>query len=440
MAVPLLQYAQMPIIQPRSEMADFSNALLNAGRMRTERLAQEEARAAAAAQQQFQNQMAQSQLGIQQEQLGLQKQSAEMEKEKMGMAREQFAREGQIFDLNLAEKQRQAQRAIRDEQFNAMLSQPEHVQAMQNMDIEDQLNYRKNLAMQAGVFDDQDNREYMEGMLKVLDFKQNSEVNDLRRAEIGLRMQATKLDMELARKKDAQGGGLDQTSLLKSAEAWGKLKDDNVNMIKDAEDKAFALNKASAMILGADDIEQVDAYLKAKGVDDPEFAKLSEQMRRFSSLGKEDPQKKTLLKENISKRLKELENNYTAGLPSLKKQANEYATKEYSFLNMATGGQPTVRNIYDMAPEQPAVEQPQQPGFVEQVMAPFNRVADTLQSGMRAAMKQQAGSVSPQTTLNVMRALAAKDTVKRPSKASLYSNNHIQAVPTGVAGVGTGNW
>ncbi len=79
MAVPMLQFAQMPLVQPRDEMAGFSNALLNAAQMRIQRQQQAEALQREEAQRLFQNQMAERQFGLQEQQFGLQKQAHEFQ-------------------------------------------------------------------------------------------------------------------------------------------------------------------------------------------------------------------------------------------------------------------------------------------------------------------------------------------------------------------------
>lgn len=64
MQVPQLQFAQVPVMQLPSEMQGFSNALLQAGQMRQNRLQQAEALARQQEQQQFENQMATQRMGL----------------------------------------------------------------------------------------------------------------------------------------------------------------------------------------------------------------------------------------------------------------------------------------------------------------------------------------------------------------------------------------
>lgn len=64
MQVPQLQFAQMPLVNPRSEMEGFTNALLQAGQMMTQRRQQAIQQQAAQKQQDFQNTMATRQLGL----------------------------------------------------------------------------------------------------------------------------------------------------------------------------------------------------------------------------------------------------------------------------------------------------------------------------------------------------------------------------------------
>lgn len=96
MAVPMLQFAQMPLVQPRDEMAGFSNALLNAAQMRIQRQQQAEALQREAAQRSFQNQMAERQFGLQEQQFGLEKQAHEFQ---MGEAMDKKQREEAIRNV-----------------------------------------------------------------------------------------------------------------------------------------------------------------------------------------------------------------------------------------------------------------------------------------------------------------------------------------------------
>jgi len=89
---PQLQFAQMPLIQPRSEMQGFSDSLLQAGQMRQQRLAEEQKRNDILRQREFENQLAIQRMGIEQEQLGMQKEEAARNLERFGWEQVEWQR------------------------------------------------------------------------------------------------------------------------------------------------------------------------------------------------------------------------------------------------------------------------------------------------------------------------------------------------------------
>ena len=112
MNVPMLNYAQMPVVQPRSEMQDFSNALLQAGAMRQDRLKAEQARADQLQQTQFNQNIATQQLGLQQ---------------KADTRAEQAQQwQGQRQEMDMATLQAQAIQRQKDEASKQWLSMPEN--------------------------------------------------------------------------------------------------------------------------------------------------------------------------------------------------------------------------------------------------------------------------------------------------------------------------
>ena len=95
MQVPQIQFAQMPVFTPRSEMEGFSNALLQAGQMMVQRRAAAEQMARQQAQQNLENQMNQRRLDI-----------AESAAE--GEAKERSLRIGQMEKASTMDDQRKA--------------------------------------------------------------------------------------------------------------------------------------------------------------------------------------------------------------------------------------------------------------------------------------------------------------------------------------------
>lgn len=95
MQVPQIQFAQMPVFTPRSEMEGFSNALLQAGQMMVQRRAAAEQMARQQAQQNLENQMNQRRLDI-----------AESAAE--GEAKERSLRIGQMEKTSAMDEQRKA--------------------------------------------------------------------------------------------------------------------------------------------------------------------------------------------------------------------------------------------------------------------------------------------------------------------------------------------
>lgn len=106
--VPQLQFAQTPVVQPRSEMQDFSNALLQAGAMRQERLLAERDRAEKLAAQKFSQ-------DLQTRQMGLQEKADVRAEQQLGMAREKHG-------VDMAEATAAAQARQREEGFRAEFS------------------------------------------------------------------------------------------------------------------------------------------------------------------------------------------------------------------------------------------------------------------------------------------------------------------------------
>ncbi len=92
----MLHFAQMPVIQPRSEVTEFSNALLNAAQMRLQRQQQMEALQREEAQRAFQNQMDERRFGLQEQQFGLQERAHEFQ---MGEALDKKQRDEAIRNV-----------------------------------------------------------------------------------------------------------------------------------------------------------------------------------------------------------------------------------------------------------------------------------------------------------------------------------------------------
>ena len=155
MAVPMLNFAQTPIIQPRSEMADFSNALLQAGAMRQQRLKEQQARNDMLAQRELENSMNQQRLGMEQQRLGL----AQNEDVRAGQRLRSDLKSAELgqqaTSLNIQAAEREAADRAKEDAFQQILAQPQHAQMLQQLqqsgDDIGVLNYVDDLARQNGV-------------------------------------------------------------------------------------------------------------------------------------------------------------------------------------------------------------------------------------------------------------------------------------------------
>lgn len=342
MAVPQLQYAQMPVLQPRSEMAEFSNALLNAGRILTERKAQEQARRAAAEQQAFQNQMAQSQLGIQQEQLGLQKTEAER-------AAERFGLEKQRFDLEMTAAKRAEAKQQRDAMVAQELSKPEHVQAMQGLDIGGQMDYVKNLSMSMGTFDEEDQKEYYDKKMQYLDSRGKQEVRELQKDNIRLEMQKTKQDMELTKIRADKKGMFDPDAIKIALTNQLKNKDAIQEQIDKARSYSERYKQAAAVLQQSRDFEMA-ASLMPEG--DDQISKDMAALKQMS--GKMSDEQKATLQSQISNRLMALAADAESSIPNLKQSYSDSLMKANQLQQMILPGEASIiGDIYSTSRIQP---------------------------------------------------------------------------------------
>lgn len=125
MAVPTLNFATMPIINPRSEIEGFSNALLNAGSMRQQRLEKAEASKRAEEQRRFENEMAMKSFGLQEKADVRADRAATLDERRFGLQEKQYATAEKEAEQRLAQGAITTEEMKQQQAFEAHLKQPE---------------------------------------------------------------------------------------------------------------------------------------------------------------------------------------------------------------------------------------------------------------------------------------------------------------------------
>jgi hypothetical protein len=217
MAVPMLNYATMPVVQPPSEMQGFSNALLQAGALRQDRLKAEQARADQLQQTQFNQNIATQQLGLQQ------KADARAEQAQQW--------QGKRHEMDMARLQAEAMQRKKDEASKQWLSMPENAKRYAELEAKgDELG--KLALLEEGFiatnnFDSDKLMKVGDQRLQVLEALDAAETNALTRAKHEMDMAYTKLKMAGERMKQAAPmGGLDPKVL-------GSMQDNIMSQIRE---------------------------------------------------------------------------------------------------------------------------------------------------------------------------------------------------------------
>ena len=414
MNVPMLNYAQMPVVQPQSEMQNFSNALLQAGALRQDRLKAEQARADQLQQTQFNQNIATQQLGLQQ---------------KADTRADQAQQwQGQRQEMDMATLTAQADARAKQQQLQQVLSTPE-VQA-QFKDFQakgdelGQLDLLSGILQQTGNATAENLMEMGDKRMNVLLNKDSLETNELQRAKYRMDMAHTQLQMATERMKQAAPmGGMD-------SKLAGQLADNiqsqitlaNGNLQK-AKANVFTLGKVISATPTLEGLKMVQTTLDA---DSPEFAKVQKIMALAANKPTPEAQSRAIADElaqlNKLRVDQEKEINYleTQAMPMLNQQLGIAQ-------RTMVGGDPRFGAVPLVEPQMqaPGLQQPQQaPGLLDAAIDLFGQwSAKGNYATTRARMNGMAPDAVKSFAKNAM-TMPTSDEVRpdspsgRPSKAT----------------------
>ena len=234
----LINYAQMPVMQPRSEMAGFTDALLKAGSMREQRLDKEDQQRQQKEQQDFQNTLAlqeseraQQRLGLEQERVDLSKQQVGMQGEKLDILKGQDKRQAEQDVLATKLLAMDVKKEVDNQKYAQALNQPEVQQ--QILGIEDpveRVDALLSLKGSVGSLYPEDIIEASEQKMNYLNFESKQATSRLQREQIRANMALTEVQ-----KMNAQ---LKQQALRNPTELFdSKQMNTNFNRYQKSEDK-----------------------------------------------------------------------------------------------------------------------------------------------------------------------------------------------------------
>lgn len=408
MNVPMLNYAQMPVVQPQSEMQNFSNALLQAGALRQDRLKAEQARADQLGQQQFQNNLATQQMGLQQK-------ADTRAEQTQGMQMERHV-------ADMATVQAQAIQRQKDEASKQWLSMPENAQRYADLEAKGdelgKLAFLEEGFMATGNFDGDKLMKIGDQKLQVMNALDAQETNELQRAKYRMDMAHTQLQMVGERMRQAAPmGGMD-------SKLAGQLADNiqsqitlaNGNLQK-AKANVFTLGKVISTTPTLEGLKMVQATLDA---DSPEFAKVQKIMALAANKPTPEAQSRAIADElaqlNKLRVDQEKEINYleTQAMPMLNQQLGIAQ-------RTMVGGDPRFGAVPLVEPQMqaPGLQQPQQaPGLLDAAIDLFGQwSAKGNYATTRARMNGAAPDVVKSAVKNAM-TMPTSD-AGRPSAATM---------------------
>lgn len=266
MNVPMLNYAQMPVVQLPSEMQGFSNALLQAGALRQDRLKAEQARADQLAQQQFQNNLATQQMGLQQK--------ADVRADQaLGMQQERHV-------ADMATVQAQAIQRQKDEATKQWLSMPENAKRYADLEAKGdelgKLAFLEEGFMATGNFDGDKLMKIGDQKLRVMNALDAQETNELQRAKYRLDMAYTQLQMVGERMRQAAPqGGLDPKVAGQLSDNILAQRAQAISLLQKAKANVFTLGKVISATPTLEGLKSVQATLDP---DSQEWAKVQKIM------------------------------------------------------------------------------------------------------------------------------------------------------------------
>lgn len=316
MAVPQLQYATMPVVQPRSEMQGFSNALLQAGAMRQDRLKAEQERADRLGQQQFQNNLATQQFGLQQKADARAEQAQEWQ--------------GQRHVADMAELQAQAMQRQKDEASKQWLSMPENAKRYAELEAKGdelgKLAFLEEGFIATNNFDGDKLMKVGDQKLQTMAALDAKETNALQRAKYRMDMAHTQLQMATERMKQAAPmGGMDSKLAGQMQDnIWQQISQMNGNLQK-AQSEQGAFGRIIASKPTVESLKAISAGL------DPQsqaFAEAQRIIRMFDGKPSDEAQARMIADELsqlnalVDKRQKEIDYYTQKGVPELTAQLN----------------------------------------------------------------------------------------------------------------------
>jgi hypothetical protein len=340
MNVPLLNYAQMPVVQPPSEMAGFSNALLQAGAMRQDRLKAEQARADALQQTQFNQNIATQQLGLQQKADTRADQAQDMQMER------------HVADM--ATLQAQAVQREKQQALQQVLSTPEvqaQFKALEGDEI-GQMNFLDSIVMETGNGTPDYLLETSGKRMQVLESKSRLATDELQRNLLKAKIASERAQQ--AQLSAAGTGGLDPQSAFK---IYNNIQQDFTTLNSDIGKTQTALAGMDRILSSASTESDFEALAAALP---PGSAQLKSVLDTAAILkGDATPDQKRIAVSQLRAKIEPLKQDYEIYLKEqqavsqvLRSQMNQYS--------QLVGGPPVV--------PYPALGQPmgqqQQPGLM----------------------------------------------------------------------------
>jgi len=388
-------------------MQGFSNALLQAGALRQDRLKAEQARADALQQTQFNQNIATQQLGLQ----------------KKADARAEQAQQwqGQRHEMDMATLQAQAIQRAKDEASKQWLSMPENAKRYAELEAKgDELGKLALLEegfMATGNFDGDKLMKIGDQRLQVLEALDAAETNALTRAKHEMDMAYTKLKMAGERMKQAAPmGGMDSKlagQLADNIQAQINLANGN---LQKAKANVFTLGKVISATPTIEGLRSVQATLDA---DSPEFAKVQKIMALAANKPTPEAQSRAIADELAQ--LNKLRVDQEKEISYLETQAMPALTAQLSAAQrMMVGGDPFFSAVPLVEPQMqaPGMQQPQQaPGLLDAAIDLFGQWSA---KGNYATTRARMNGVAPDAVKSfAKKALTMPITDgPRPSKAT----------------------
>lgn len=338
MAVPMLNFAQMPLVQPRSEMTDFSNALLQAGQMRQQRLKEQQARNDMLAQRELENSMNQQRLGMEQQRLGL----AQNEDVRAGQRLQSDLKSAELgqqaTSLNIQAAEREAADRAKEDAFQQILAQPQHAQMLQQLqqsgDDIGVLNYVDDLARQNGVDLPKSFLETSQARSRLLSEQAARATDSVQRQLIQAKIRTEGIEQQkLKLQMSAPAGALDPTTVKELVNNVEKHETDLNSMIAQ---KSRIYDSLAIMGTKTPSIEDLKALEQQLPQDDPAMAELKKFMIGYGKM--KDPNQQKLELQNFATRISGSAQNYRKQILELEDARNRTTAQKADLVRLQSRG------------------------------------------------------------------------------------------------------